>query len=168
VVLVAVRTGAAGRGRATILQLEVPAGGELRPAPAGAGEGRPGPGGAVGLFRRPELAERAEIGASADLSAAIDDDEILDQLIDRIVAEVEQRPLACLWCLISLPGCGGSFCSDYCREQYFKKLVPPPHTAPQLGVSRPAPLATKRAMAGAHRALFAKKRWQRAHPLEQA
>jgi hypothetical protein len=107
---------AALRAAAPLLLAAVPAAGARQAAARGVSE-RPGPGGAGRPFCE---------------AADSDPDVILEQIAERIAAEVEARPPACLWCLARLTNCS-AFCGDVCREDYHRKLMPPPFARSTVG-----------------------------------
>jgi len=92
------------------------------------------------------------------------DDDLIEEVINRIVDETRALPKACRWCLVTLSD-DGPFCSSYCAEEYSRKLMPAPNLE-HAGMSRPA---SPQAMAAFHRAGVAgsaKRRWLAAHPFE--
>jgi hypothetical protein len=65
-----------------------------------------------------------------------DADVILEQIAERIAAEVEARPPACLWCLARLNN-GAAFCSPTCQGRF------PPRPRPGKTPLKPPQATTK-------------------------
>jgi hypothetical protein len=95
-----------------VLQPAMPAAGARREAEARGSCQRPGAGGAARPFPG--------------------DDELIEELAERIAREVEARPPACAWCVKTLAN-GALFCSDVCSESYAQKLMPTPFARSRYG-----------------------------------
>jgi hypothetical protein len=50
---------------------------------------------------------------------------VIEAVLERIVAEAEALPRACLWCVASLEN-GAAFCGDECEATWRSKLMPAP------------------------------------------
>jgi hypothetical protein len=89
---------------------------------------------------------------------------ILDGILDRIVAEAEALHRICPWCCVTL-GDDGPYCSPYCGEEYERRLMPRAGVE-RVGIVRPAPAESVKALHRAGQATLAKQRWLAAHPHE--
>jgi hypothetical protein len=96
-----------------------------------------------------------------------DDDALIEELVERIVAEAEAMPRVCPWCCATLGDESAGFCNSHCAEQYRRKILPRPGRE-QTSIARPAPAATRKAMALAVRAGRDRLKWLREHPEAQA
>jgi hypothetical protein len=88
-------------------------------AARGAGNGRTSSGGSA---RRPGGGGAGRPFPDAE---APDDADVIEAVLERIVAEAEERSRFCPWCLARLEN-GSAWCGDVCREDYTRKLMPTP------------------------------------------
>jgi hypothetical protein len=75
--------------------------------------------------RRATEASRERPGAGGAARPFHDDDLILEVIAERIAAAAAAMPRICPWCVATLAN-GSAFCSDICREDYRRKLMPKP------------------------------------------
>jgi hypothetical protein len=103
--------------------------------------------------RSRQAAEGGEGGGRSGGPFRLSDDDVLEAIVDGIVAAAEVR--MCPWCVRGLVD-DGPFCSDVCRDKWHRHIMPLPHVE-QVRVSRTAPLVTRKAMALGRSAEHAKR-----------